>query len=345
MLQTFFLGGYTKRLNKGISTVTFNSETLKFGPVTPVAALNNPTWLTFNDNKDLLFAINKEEKGGLTLFTKDVNGIFIRHSDCFVTESAGCHITYLESKRTVYVSNYHEGSVDVFYLDENNQLSLLERIFHQGSSVHPNQKSPHVHMTQLSTNHDYLYVCDLGTDEVYTYQIKEDGTLTEFDVTKFPAGTGPRHLVIHPTLPVIYVVGELNNTTTIVKINRDDTLSVIDSLRNTTPSFATTSAGAAIRLTKDGKFLYVSTRFHNMITVFQVDEFGLLDEIQKMPTFGEIPRDFILDSTEQYLLIPHQDSDIITVMLRDKKSGQLRKIRPTVVAPECVNIVPYAVEK
>lgn len=339
MLQTYYLGGYTKRVNKGISSVSFDPNKTKFGPVIPVAALNNPTWLTFNQKKDLLFAINKEEKGGLTVLKKDANGIFIKQSECFATDVPGCHITYHEPTRTVYVSNYHEGSIDIYRYNENEELSLIDRVVHSGSSTHENQKSPHVHMTHFSKDQQQLYACDLGTDEVYVYNIKADGLLELFSVTIFPGGTGPRHITIHPKLSVAYVVGELNNTTTVVRINQDKTLTIINTLPNTIASHTETSAGAAIRVSSDGKFLYVSTRFNNIITVFKIDNVGMLTEIQKITTFGEIPRDFILDKKERFLLIPHQDSDFITVLSRDSKTGLLKKVKASAKAPECVNIV------
>ena len=211
MQQTYFLGGYTKRVNKGISSVTFDPSKTKFGPVIPVSALNNPTWLTLNENKDTLFAISKADKGGLTVLKKDANGIFITQSECFATEIPGCHISYHEATRTVYVSNYHHGSIDIYRYSETGELSFIEQVTHSGSSVHQNQQSPHVHMTHFSKDQSQLYVCDLGTDEVYVYDIQNDGSLSEFSVTKFPAGTGPRHITLHPTLDVAYVIGELGN--------------------------------------------------------------------------------------------------------------------------------------
>ena len=339
MQQTYFLGGYTKRVNKGISSVTFDPSKTKFGPVIPVSALNNPTWLTLNENKDTLFAISKADKGGLTVLKKDANGIFITQSECFATEIPGCHISYHEATRTVYVSNYNHGSIDIYRYRETGELSFIEQVTHSGSSVHKNQQSPHVHMTLFSKDQSQLYVCDLGTDEVYVYDIQNDGLLSEFSVTKFPAGTGPRHITLHPTLDVAYVIGELGNTTSVVRINEDKTLTVINTIPNVDASEVETSAGAAIRITQDGQFLYCSTRFSNLITAFKVDSVGMLSEIQRISTYGEIPRDFILDETEKFLLIPHQDTDMITVLNRDTKSGLLKKAKVTALAPECVNIV------
>lgn len=338
MIQTYLLGGYTKRENKGISSVTFDAQTGSFGNVLPIAALNNPTWITTNADKTVLFIIDKEEKSGLVALKKDANGIYIKIAECYATEVSGCHITFNDETGFLYVSNYHEGSIDIYYFSEDEQLSLKNRVFHDGSSVHPNQASSHIHMTLINQNTSQLYACDLGSDNIYVYNLQPNGGLDLHSTVTFPPGTGPRHIVIHPTLSVAYVIGELANTTSILRINEDQTMSLIDTLQNIPKEYTEESAGAAIRITNDGQYLYTSTRFHNIITAYRIDSVGMLSQIQQISSYGEIPRDFILDTTEQFLLIPHQDTDNIAVLSRNHKTGLLKKVREQAFAPECVNI-------
>ena len=48
-------------------------------------------------------------------------------------------------------------------------------------------------------------------------------------------------------------------------------------------------------MSNDGKFLYLSNRGHNSITVFKIKNDHTLELIQRISTFGEFPRDFNWD--------------------------------------------------
>lgn len=338
MLQTYLLGGYTKRDNQGVSMMTFDTTSQSFGEATHLASLNNPTWITFTTDKQYFFTINKKEQGGIVVFKKN-NDTFVPIAECYATTGTGCHISYHETTHTVYVSNYHEGTIDLYRFDEE-QLTFITQVKHHGSSVHPNQQSPHVHMTHFNQNYSKLYACDLGTDQVVLYDIHPDGTLRLAHQTNFAAGTGPRHLTLHPTLPIAYIIGELANTITTATIDTNGHLTPIQTIATTPTEYATEAAGAAIRITQDGQFVYVSTRFYDILTVYQVQADGTLIDVQQIKTGGKIPRDFILDTTEHYVLVPHQDSDKITLFERDLTTGLLSQMDATAFAPECVNIVP-----
>lgn len=340
MIQNYILGGYTKRRNKGIHSIEFNPETGTFGSSSLISELDGPTFVALSQDKDLLFAIHKQDnKGGIVAYRRLGDSQWNEISRAFGSQIPGCHVSFRESSRTIYVSNYHGGSVDVYQLDEDDTLNHIQSVQHHGSSIHKNQQSSHVHFADMNADQSLLYVCDLGTDYVSTYSINDEGKLTLASELKLTPGTGPRHLEFHPAKPFIYVIGELNNTTTVLDVAKDGSLSVIQTVTNIPNDEVDKSAGAAIRLTKDGNFLYTSTRFHNVLTVYSVDtEDGTLEKTQEIDTIGQIPRDFILDITEQYVLVAHQDSDYLTIFSRNSKTGELKFSNNETFAPECVCI-------
>lgn len=341
-MEHYLLGGYTKRQNDGIYHITFNTDNATFSTSQKIATVDNPTYLTTSQDGTYCFAVCKTDSLCGVIALKKSDTQWPKVSECLTSQIVGCHITYRENSRTLYVSNYHEGAIDVYLFDENEQLHHLQRITHTGSGPHPNQQSAHVHFAGLDKTGHYLLVCDLGIDQVVIYAIKQDGTLQSHATLSLPGGTGPRHLVWHPTLNIFYVIGELNNTVTTVEWNLSDEPTIIDTLATITDGDAT-AAGAAIRITSDGQFLYTSTRFVDIITTFAVNlESGLLTPIQYLSTSGNIPRDFVLSENEQYVLIPHQDSDNISVFARDGHTGTLTYLHNDTSAPECVCICPIA---
>lgn len=63
-------------------------------------------------------------------------------------------------------------------------------VVHSGSGINPKrQEMPHTHYIN-SFDGKYLLCCDLGTDEVYTY----DKNLCEVSRDRVPSGHGARHL-------------------------------------------------------------------------------------------------------------------------------------------------------
>jgi 6-phosphogluconolactonase len=53
---------------------------------------------------------------------------------------------------------------------------------------------------------------DLGLDQIKVYKIEDDSALKKVADLKLPAGSGPRHIDIHPNNQCFYVFGELDNT-------------------------------------------------------------------------------------------------------------------------------------
>lgn len=342
MTQTYILGAYTKFDNEGLHTIDFDEKDGKFSNIKLIKKLTNPTYVAMNPSLGLLFSLHSDQgRGGLVVLKKLATGDWEEVDSLFTSKKAGCHICFRQESSTLYVSNYHEGALDVYQLSSDLKLSHLQRICHKGSSIHPNQTSPHIHFSGMGIDRSLLYVCDLGTDTISAYRIDDQGRLDLTRQIKLEAGTGPRHLAFHPSQPYAYVVGELNNRTSVIHLAGASGMEVLQSLNNLDKVTQPDTAGAAIRLTSDGRFLYVSTRYTNRLTVFKVKDDGkALERVQVIDSIGQVPRDILLDRSENYLLVPHQDSDHVSVFQRDSHSGYLKFLNNDQYAPECVCIYP-----
>jgi 6-phosphogluconolactonase len=71
-------------------------------------------------------------------------------------------------------------------------------------------------------------------------------------------------------------------------------------------------------------FAYFANRDDDFIDAFHIDSSnGKLTPMNRTPCGGHTPRHFILDPTERWMLVANQDSNMITVIERDKKTGEL----------------------
>lgn len=95
-------------------------------------------------------------------------------------------------------------------------------------------------------------------------------------------------------------------------------------------------AGAALRLSADGVFLYTSHRFANLLCVLKKNEKGHFSLVQSLSSRGCVPRDFVLSQKEKYLLAAHQESDTLCLFLRDACTGKLSFLKEKSNHPECV---------
>ena len=81
---------------------------------------------------------------------------------------------------------------------------------------------------------------------------------------------------------------------------------------------------AAIRITKDGRFIYLSNRGEDTIAIFKADpETGLIVLQMSASTRGWYPRDFILTKDEKFLIAANQLSDNLVIYERDLRTGLL----------------------
>ena len=77
-----------------------------------------------------------------------------------------------------------------------------------------------------------------------------------------------------------------------------------------------------------GRFVVVSNRGHESITVYRVRQNGCnrgkLNQIGFFHTRGETPRHFQFDASGQYLVVANQDSDCISVFSFNLSTGQMK---------------------
>jgi 6-phosphogluconolactonase len=77
-------------------------------------------------------------------------------------------------------------------------------------------------------------------------------------------------------------------------------------------------------ISKDGRNVYFANRGDDFIYAFHADaKTGALTPIGKTKTGGKTPRNFVLDPTEQWMLVANQNSSLIGVFARNPETGAL----------------------
>jgi 6-phosphogluconolactonase len=206
------------------------------------------------------------------------------------------------------------------------------------------QLDPHVHCTVFSPDNKYLYVADLGLDQVITYAVDHvSGRLNVIPPPYFvntAAGAGPRHFVFHPNGKFSYLIEELSGAISVYSAAKLPHLELVQHISTHPAGYKGAIASADIRISPDGKFLYASNRGEsNTLAIFKIDPAtGNLTLAGHQPTLGNKPRNFNFDPTGNFLLVANQESHEIVVFKRDLNTGLLTDTgqRVSVGKPVCI---------
>jgi 6-phosphogluconolactonase len=143
-------------------------------------------------------------------------------------------------------------------------------------------------------------------------------------VYKTTPGSGPRHMVISENMNRAYLVKEMAGKLEVLKVADDGSLSAMEEYDLFDGSFSGKNQGGEIRITPDGRYIYVTNRGDaDTISAFAVLEDGTLSPLGMSKTGGDTPRNFTISPNGKYLVVGHQDSHDIHCFHRDARSGKL----------------------
>lgn len=343
MTNTFtgYLGSYTKEESKGVYRINFDSEQAAITDVTPVAELNNPTYVTVSENNQNLYAVSQAgEEGGIEAFSIDQEtGELTKLNTLTAAGSPPCHVSVNRDNSIVVTANYHTKQIVSYLTNPDGSLKTVADIAeHDGSGPHERQEKPHMHYAGFSPDEKFVFAVDLGSDEITTYAIDPQGMLTKKHVLKTPAGSGPRHLTFSPNGKYAYVMTELSSEVLTLKYDQETgAFKQLQQLKAIPDTFTDVNDGSAIHVSNDGKFVYVGNRGHNSIAVFKVDQdSNELEFVEWTGTEGDWPRDFVLSPDQKYLIASNQKTGTLTVFERNQEAGTLSLKQANVKAPEVV---------
>lgn len=326
-----YVGTYTEgSRHDGIHLLRMDTATGALTRVSSADAGANPSFLTIRPDGRTLLAVNEvSEMGGrvtgsLRSFAIDAkSGGLTPINERSSEGAAPCYVSTDRTGRVAMVANYVGGSVAVLGIRDDGALTNASQVVqHVGTGRDPQrQEHAHAHCIVPHPSNRFALAADLGTDRVFVYRLDvARGALShveESDAVLAP-GTGPRHLAFHPTLPIVYVAGELSSTVVALRCDPDTgRLTVIQTLPTVPAGSEAGNFPADIHVAPDGRTLYLSNRGRNTIALFAVaGETGMLTPMQAVSTGGDWPRNFTIDPTGRWLLVANQRSGSVVVLAR-----------------------------
>lgn len=315
--------------NKGIIKYKFEDDKLKY-----IFSTNDFSRCTYlAQNAEYIYStqeisdINNRNSGYIISYKKELNNLnFISK-----TESLGsypCHIEISSKNKIIFISNYMDGYFTAYKLQENGALGrlLIKEII-------KNDKS-HMHCSKLFNDEKNLITVDLGMNAITVYYI-DSNHIQKIDNLTLPEDTEPRHIAIYNNS--IFLITEKSCMLYILEF-KNNKLKILSNVPILPADYVKkdSDTGAAIKISKDGKYIYLSIRGHNSISVFKYEN-KIIKFIQNVPLKGQTPRDIEIDKTQNYLFVANQDSDEIEIFKRNVVTGELKFINSfKVPSPTCI---------
>ena len=357
-VETFYIGTYTDTAgSQGIYSGTLDSESGKLGPLKlAVAVKKDPTFLALSPDGRFLFAAMSD---AVASFQVQPDGTLLAIN----RQPSGantCHIGLDRTGRELFAASYNDGSVGAYPVSADGWIGLRTALIslHGSGPNLERQEGPHAHSVYVDPENHFLYACDLGSDRIWIFRLGDQGQLLPADPPSVTvsAGSGPRHLAFGAG-GLVYVANELGVSTSV--FTRDAStgaLSWIDTQDNIDPGWPKGTGSAEIVVHPSGKWLYVSTRLKDKVTVYNINN-GFASgnngsvqtppggQVQKplqrkeiVPSPVTFPRSFAIDPSGRWLFVAGQTGNGISVLKIDPVSGHLTPTleHASVGSPVCV---------
>jgi len=178
---------------------------------------------------------------------------------------------------------------------------------------------------------------DLGFDLVRIWRASAAGLVLDHEVV-LPKGTGPRHMVVHPS-GHLHVVTEYSCEVFTLAAGPDGTWAVVSSVLSSPIAEIGVDFPAELARTRDGQFLYTALRGSNTIAALRVRGAGeSLEPIALADSGVDWPRHHLVH--EGKLLVAGQRSDSVALLDLDERTGAPLGIRHRAPAPAPTHFLP-----
>jgi 6-phosphogluconolactonase len=304
---------------------------------------NSPSYLALAPSGQYLYNANEDDgnTAGVTAHHIKADGTLepLNHQQGTDKSCGGScgftHVAVDPSGKYVMGANYDGGSVSVFPINPDGSLGAEKQMLDFGGKAE-------AHSVGFDPTGKFVFVPTLGLDQVQQLKLGADGTLSPNsppDVAS-AGNAGPRHIAMHPSGKLAFVINETASTLTPYAISADGKLTAGSTVSSLPQGVMGEAYGQHLKLSPDGHFLYCSNVGHDSLGVFSVDQnSGALGWLQDQPSGGAWPRDFDVDPNGELLVAANRDSNSLTVF-KIGTDGKLTPLgQPTTVPDQPTSVV------
>jgi 6-phosphogluconolactonase len=317
---------------EGILAFDWDPATGELTPAGVAAKLANVDWITYSPGREFLYAasevdsFNGKPTGAVASFSV-AKGELQPFSAQNSASKGTCHAALDRTGHVLLAADYGGGAAASFLVGDGRLSAAVWTEHYTGHGPNASrQESAHAHFASFSPDNRFAYINDLGEDCIHIYGLNaETAMLTPAGSYKAKPGAGPRTLHFHPNGHTAYSINELDSTVDVLEWSKaDGSLTLVKRIELLPAGYTGDTHACDTVISKDGKSVYFANRGDNSIYFFHADEkSGSLTREGRFDCGGKIPRNFVLDPTERWMLVANQSSNQISVFARNPVTGTL----------------------
>ncbi len=326
---------YVSGYSTTIARYTLDLATGTLNAMGTTGATGSPSFLAVDPAHRHLYAVD-ETNSRVEAFAIDATTGALTHigTDAPSGGTGPAHLTVDASGKWVLVANYGSGDVGVLPIAADGSVG-------NGTTHHAGMNA---HEVVLDATDHFAWVPCLGSDYVaeYTFDAASGALAPPTPATvATPAGSGPRHLALHPTRALAYVIEETDSMVGAYTIDAGGKLTLLQRYSTRAAGASGTNTGAEVQVHPNGRFVYVSNRGDDDIGVFSINNDGTLTSLAHTKTGGQTPRMFSIEPSGKWLLVANQTSGDVRVFAIDAMGGTITAAGGPVMAtmPSFVGVV------
>ncbi|MCX4694859.1 lactonase family protein [Streptomyces sp. NBC_01408] len=336
------IGSFTSGGGRGITTAAVDPATGALTPLGSCDTVADPSYLAVARDTGVLYAVSETARGAVCAFRPTAEGLAALGPAVPVEGAGPTHLSVAGGR--LLTANYTSGSVSSLPLGADGSPGGPASVLgHQGSGPDADrQERPHAHQVLPDPSGRWVLSVDLGTDSVRVCAPDPaTGELRVHAETALRAGTGPRHLVFHPDVAVVYVLHELEPQLTVCRWDpvsgRLEPVAEVPVAPGGPPG-AVRAYPSAVVASPDGRFVWVAVRGADTVVTF-----SLADGAEKpllsstVDCGGSWPRDLVADPSGRRLYAANERSGDVTWFEVDPLTGRPHRAGSVAVpAATCV---------
>jgi len=367
-MTRFWLGGYGPAMDgsaDGIGLLAGDESAptaLEYrGAVTQTPS---PSWLAQHPTLDVVYAA-LEGDAAVQAFARSGESELRPLGDPVEAGDGVCHVAVSSSGSFLIASCYGDGRVVRIGIDGQGRLvpdavnkaaelraallgepieaSAPAGVAAAASDPHPGERTAtgeervsHAHSAAFLAD-GRIATTDLGFDLVRIWRPTGGALVLDHEVV-LPAGTGPRHMVVHPS-GHLHIVTEYSCEVFTLAAGPDGTWAVVSSVLASPIAEIGVDFPAELVRSRDGQFLHTALRGSNTIAALRVRGQGeSLEPIALADSGVDWPRHHLVH--EGKLLVAGQRSDTIALLDLDERTGAPLGIRHTAQVPSPTHFLP-----
>ncbi|MFB7249370.1 lactonase family protein [Microbacterium sp. NPDC056234] len=326
-----------------------------------VAQAPSPSWLAPHPRLDVVYAA-LEGDAAVQAFVRTGESALTPLGERVPVGEYVCHLAVAPSGQYLIASCYGDGKVVRIGLDADGRpvpdavdkaAALRAALFGDagsaprtgvgsaasdpyGTPVGADPRASHAHAAAFLPD-GRVATTDLGFDLVRFWRPGVTGLIVDHEVV-LPQGTGPRHMVVHPS-GHLHIVTEYSCEVFTLAAGPDGRWVIVSAILASPAAEVGTDFPAELARSRDGHVLYTALRGSNTIAALRVHGAGdRLESIALADSGVDWPRHHLV--FEGKLLVAGQRSDTVALLDLDERTGVPLGIRHTAQAPAPTHILP-----